>query len=271
MSWPPTRREDGAIPRRVLRTGGTFSEPLRHRPARRARRLPPERRRTRTRPACAARGTSPDARRGNDAPRCLDEVAAMGLGRDLQPLALEAHAVVPAHRALVVLAQHIGQSRTDEGHEGRPRLGGRDRELLVERPPVVLGQIAVLVSMPRAASSLGSRSPAFARAGSDGSRTSARTDRAPPASRPESSPPRAGAWPARTASHAPGPPCPPPRACASSASPGRCTGSTPTRLTYRSAPFPPVAIHPGFIGVFCISWVVSFCGIVYLCTQESPN
>ena len=60
--------------------------------------------------------------------------------------------------------------------------------------------------MPRAASSLGNRSPAFAGAGSGGSRTSARTAHAPAASRRESSPPRAGASHARTASHAPGPP-----------------------------------------------------------------
>ena len=34
----------------------------------------------------------------------LDEVAAVGLGRNLQPLGLEAYAVVAGDRALVVLA-----------------------------------------------------------------------------------------------------------------------------------------------------------------------
>ena len=67
----------------------------------------------------------------------------MSLGGDLQPLALEAHTVVPIDRALVVLAHDVSQSRIDEGHEGRPRLRSGHRELLVERPPVVLGQIAV--------------------------------------------------------------------------------------------------------------------------------
>ena len=49
----------------------------------------------------------------------LDEVAAVGLGGDLQPLALEAHTVVPTDRALMVLAQDVGQPRTDEGEPPR--------------------------------------------------------------------------------------------------------------------------------------------------------
>ena len=99
--------------------------------------------RARIRRACEARGTPPDARRGSDGPRCLDEVAAVDLGRDLQPLAFEAHAVVPIDRALVVFAHDVGQSRTDEGHEGRPRLGRRHRALLVECRPVVFDQRTV--------------------------------------------------------------------------------------------------------------------------------
>ena len=87
-----------------------------NRPARGIR-APPGSRRTRTRRACAARGTQPCTRRGKTVyphPR-LDEVAAVGLGGDLQPLAFEAHTVVPTDRVLMVLAQDVGQPRTDEG------------------------------------------------------------------------------------------------------------------------------------------------------------
>ena len=76
----------------------------------------------------------------------LDEVAAVGLGRNLQALALEAHAVVSPDGALVVLAQDVGQSGADEGHEGAARLGRRHRELLVDRRAVELGEIAVRLS-----------------------------------------------------------------------------------------------------------------------------
>ena len=164
--------------------------------------------RARTRRACAARGTPPDARRGSDGPRCLDEVAAVDLGRNLQPLALEAHTVVPIDRALVVLAHDVGQSGADEGYEGRAGFGRRHRELLVERRPVVLGQIAVRVL--HRVDAPGRRAPWAAAPGE--SRTSAHTDHALPASRRVSSPRRAGASHARTASDAPGPPCPRPQA-----------------------------------------------------------
>jgi len=63
--------------------------------------------------------------------------------RNLQPLALEAHAGVAPDGALVVLAYDVGEPRADEGHEGASGLGRGHRELLVERRAVVLGQIAV--------------------------------------------------------------------------------------------------------------------------------
>ena len=60
----------------------------------------------------------------------LDEVAAVGLGGDLEPLALEAHAVVCGDRSLVVFAQHVGQSRADKRHEGTAGLGRGHRRHL---------------------------------------------------------------------------------------------------------------------------------------------
>ena len=91
--------------------------------------------------AACARGTSPGAIgvAVHSHPH-LDEVTAVGLGGELEPTALEAHAVVSPDGALVVLAHDVGQARADEGHERAAGLRGGHRELLVERRAVVLGQ-----------------------------------------------------------------------------------------------------------------------------------
>src|SRR5215210_1494653 len=57
----------------------------------------------------------------------LDEVAAVALLGDLQHATLVADRVVVLHHALRLDAQHVVK-RPHEGHEGRARLSGRDRE-----------------------------------------------------------------------------------------------------------------------------------------------
>src|SRR5215212_2333184 len=57
----------------------------------------------------------------------LDEVAAMALLGNLQDTALIADRVVVAHHALLLDAQDVVE-HAHKGHEGRPLLGGRDRE-----------------------------------------------------------------------------------------------------------------------------------------------
>src|SRR3954451_19977911 len=58
---------------------------------------------------------------------CLDELAAVALLGDLQHAPHVAHRVVVPHHALILDAQDVIE-RSNERHEGRSLLGGRDRE-----------------------------------------------------------------------------------------------------------------------------------------------
>ena len=87
-------------------------------------------------------------------------VVAELIGRKLQTQALKAHAVVIAHRALVLLIQDVGQVAADERYIGRARQRASHSELPLVAGSVDLLQIpigAVHVGDPARASSWGSR------------------------------------------------------------------------------------------------------------------
>ena len=89
----------------------------------------------------------------------LDEVVPVPVWRDLQTVALVAHAVVVADHALDLQVQNLGQIAR-VGHEGAAGLGRGDREAGVVLGHEALGEEAVgrrRVVIPARRSSCGSR------------------------------------------------------------------------------------------------------------------
>ena len=73
----------------------------------------------------------------------LHVVVAVPIGRDLQHQPREVDTIVFAHRAFVLLAEHVVQVPTQEGDKRRAFFRGGVRELAVERRPLDLRQVTV--------------------------------------------------------------------------------------------------------------------------------